>query len=186
MNIIPMDFKIRRIAIHWAIGYYGADIRENPAGSNRGFFIEYFQEQGGGQKGYSWCMYFIRHLFEDAHSVYGLDCPLLKSGQCYAVWKDAIQNPDLRIITTDEILNGIRIPHGSIIIRYNSESDKRGHVGLVWNHIRAAGTERKNDTIRTIEGNKSDRIDTRDASLEYWLNKGLRGAITGKDSVNYI
>ena len=179
---------IRLLALDEAMILYGAEIVEEPDGSNKGFFIEMMQEKFGGQPGWAWCMYAVQWWYYRAFKAYLQDSPFLKykangeidlaaaNGHCYSVWHH-VQPPGgiVNVVTTDEILAGYKILTGAIYIRY--DADKTGHTGLVVSHFQDDNNH-QNDRIRIIEGNASDGVRKREYRLRQLIDKNLKGIIT--------
>lgn len=177
--------RIRLLALNEAMILYGAEIVEEPDGSNKGFFIEMMQEKFGGQSGWAWCMYAVQWWYYRAYKAYSQKSPFLKydangaidldaaNGHCYSVWHHAIASERLEIRNTEEILDGFKIPTGAIYIRY--DPDKTGHTGLVVSHFQ--DDNHQEDRIRVIEGNASDGVRKREYRLRQLIDKNLKGII---------
>ena len=173
-----------------AMNMYSLDITETPAHSNAGFFIDLFKERFGGKPGWAWCMYFVQWCYWLAHKNYFQKSPLLFrhdngdidtssapgrcNGHCYSVWHQALHSDECGILLVDDILNGEKIPAGSVYIRY--KADHTGHTGIVVSHWQNHDNHDR-DIIKVIEGNASDAVSLRKYTLPSMIGNNLKGII---------
>ena len=137
----------------------GCDIKEEPLGSNVGYWVEEFQEDAGLSDGDAWCMGWVYSKHYKACRIQRISVPFLKrTGWCKGQWMWALKDTRLGVIPAkDIIVNKIQIPDGAIWIRY--ADDGTGHTGFVYDH------DPDKNQIKTIEGNKSNRIGTGDYTV---------------------
>lgn len=179
---------------------------ESPDGSNQGFWIDFFKRKFGGGVNWAWCMYMIQATLDESFEFCfnlvmlmldpiqkaGLinnelakqilkpfynpfaDMPDSERGHCMSVWRFARQDARLGTLTADEIKGGIAMPRNSFFIL--GHPDDTGHTGWVISHLQDDKDHRK-DIVETVEGNKSNRIDTGVYTLESLIGKGLQGVI---------
>ena len=132
--------------------YLGLSVKEEPLGSNRGFWVEEFQEDGGGNPGDAWCMHGVFSCHEEACAIQRIKKPFLKrTGWCKGQWLYALDSPRVDVVHAPEIFNGWQIPDGAIWIKYRG--DGTGHTGFVYDHDPAR------DEIKSIEFNHSNKVD---------------------------
>lgn len=74
------------LILEWAAKH----VREAPAGSNAGEFVEAIQRWGGGKKGDSWCAFFVYFVGSIAAAVSGGNWPLPRTGSCEELHQYAI------------------------------------------------------------------------------------------------
>jgi hypothetical protein len=177
---------IRLEAIREAKIFYGMDVTETPTASNSGFFIDQMIRRFGGSPGWAWCMYFVQECVWLAHHTYFQKSPLVfraddgevdltkPHGHCYSVWHHALDSDELGIILAADIMNGERVPEGSIYIRYGS--DHTGHTGIVVSHNQDFDNHDR-DIIKTIEGNASNAVSLRKYTLASMMGNDLKGVI---------
>ena len=67
-------------------------VREVPAGSNGGYWVELIQRWGGGVKGDSWCAFFVYFVGTLAAIASGGTWPLPRTGSCEVLHQYAIKN----------------------------------------------------------------------------------------------
>jgi hypothetical protein len=177
---------VRATVIINARSYLGCEIQEEPAGSNRGFWIDMMQARFGGKPGWSWCMYCVQDIYYDAYLAQRMQSPLCfrlpngdidlsaANGHCYSVWQHALNQHELSTALADKIFSGFKIPRGAIYIRYNE--DRTGHTGIVVSHWQD-DSNHSNDIIKTIEGNASNAVREREYKLGELMSANLRGII---------
>jgi len=169
-----------------AMNMYSLDITETPAHSNAGFFIDLFKERFGGKPGWAWCMYFVQWCYWLAHKNYFQKSPLLfrhdngdidtskPNGHCYSVWHQALHSDECGILLVNDLLNGEKVPAGSVYIRY--KADHTGHTGIVVSHWQDHSNHDR-DIIKVIEGNASDAVSLRKYTLPSMIGNNLKGII---------
>jgi len=156
---------------------------EIPDGSNQGFWIDRFKQRFGGGKDWAWCMYYVQGTLAESYDIFepilGMEnpfdlMPMSKRGHCMSVWRFAMGCQLLHIIPASAILAGEKIPLNSIFII--GRADDTGHTGWVVSHWQDDNNH-QGDIIRTLEGNKSNRVDTGKYTLAELMNKGLKGIV---------
>jgi len=173
---------VKSSAAEIAMIYLGCEIAEEPIGSNRGFWVEMFQQRFGGKASWAWCMYFVQTCYYQAYARYPellrlggsplAECP--NPGHCYSVWQHAKESDRMEILSVAAIMAGRKIPHGAPYIRFNL--DKTGHTGIVISHWQN-DTNHELDIIKTIEGNSSNAIQRKQYFLKDLLANSMKGAI---------
>ena len=148
-----MPTHILRTQLAMAKIYLALNVVEIPSGSNRGFWVEEFQEDGGGNAGDAWCMHGVYSCHVEACEQQRIKVPYLKrTGWCKGQWTYCLDNSRVDIVHRDQILNGWQIPKGAIWIKVRK--DGTGHTGFVVDH------DPHRDEMKSIEFNHSDRVDT--------------------------
>lgn len=138
--------------LHIAVMYALGNIAEVPPGSNRGFWVEEFQEDAGINPGDAWCMAGVYHCHLKACGMQRVARPWLKrTGWCKGQWLYCLDQPNLTIVHAPTILQGWQIPDGAIWIRYGANGC--GHTGFVYDH----DPEKKE--LKSIEFNHSNKVD---------------------------
>lgn len=150
-----------------ARSYLGIEIKEDPPGSNEGFWVELFQEAVGLNEGDAWCMAFIYMCSREAYKMYGLETPLLRTGWCKGQWLHAEKHPLLGVIYEENL---VQIPRGSIWIRFDGAG--KGHAGFALSHNLGSGL------MRSLEGNASNGVRVRTYNVSEI--KDFKGAIVLK------
>jgi len=156
---------------------------ETPDGSNQGFWIDRFKQMFGGGKDWAWCMYYVQGTLKESFDIFN---PLLgwvnpfdsmklsERGHCMSVWRYALGDNRLHILPTRAIVAGEKIPLNSIFIL--GHADDTGHTGWVVSHWQNDNNHQQ-DIICTMEGNKSNRVNTGKYTLAGLVGKGLKGCI---------
>ena len=132
--------------------YIGIGVKEEPLGSNLGYWVEEFQKDAGCNEGDAWCMAFIYSCHLEACRMQRVKKPFLKrTGWCKGQWIYAMDYaPRLKVITARDMIAGAKAPDGSVWIRFDDTG--RGHTGFVYDH------DPKTNTLKSIEGNATDRV----------------------------
>jgi len=150
-----MPDHILATQLHIAKGYYAMGVIEEPVGSNRGFWVEEFIEDGGGNPGDAWCMHGVYACHVEACRIQRLKYPLLKrTGRCKTQWLYAVDNPKLTIIQAPDILRGHLIPDGAIWVKVRA--DGTGHTGFVIDH------DPDTNTMKSLECNCGNKVDIKE------------------------
>jgi hypothetical protein len=156
---------------------------ELPDGSNQGFWIDMFKQKFGGGKDWAWCMYTVQYILDEAYKIFELllgwvnpfdDMPMAERGHCVSVWNFAINDARFKILSRAEILAGAKIPQNAIFIL--DHGNGTGHTGFVVSHYQN-DSDHALDIIKTIEGNKSNRIATGTYTLQTQIDSDLKGVI---------
>lgn len=147
-----MPTHILATQLHIATMYALGNVREVPDGSNRGFWVSEFIEDGGGKDGDAWCMHGAYHCHVKACAMQRVKTPWLKrTGWCKGQWLYALEEPRLTVVQAPEILNGWQIPDGAIWIKVRK--DGTGHTGFVFDH------DPDKNELKSIEFNHSNKVD---------------------------
>jgi hypothetical protein len=77
------------------LAWAAANVREVPAGSNAGEYVESIQRFAGGVKGDSWCCEFVWTIGKLAALASGTTWPLPRTGSCELLHQWAIKNKKL-------------------------------------------------------------------------------------------
>ena len=150
MPAIPKHILVTQL--HIAKVYALGNVAEVPLGSNKGFWVDEFIEDGGGKSGDAWCMHGVYHCHEQACHMQRAARPWLKkTGWCKGQWIYCFDHPAVTIVTAENILNGYQIPDGAVWIKYRQ--DGTGHTGFVFDH------DPHRDEMKSIEFNHSNRVD---------------------------
>ena len=150
--MVGMPKHVLRTQLFIASTYVGR-VAEVPDGSNRGFWVDEFIEDGGGNPGDAWCMHGVYHCHEMACDMQRTRPFLKRTGWCKGQWLYALDQPTLTVVLAPDILAGYQVPDGAVWIRYGSNG--KGHTGFVFDHDPG-----KNE-LKSIEFNCSNKVDVR-------------------------
>ena len=155
--MIPEHVRLTQLIV--ADSYCGLEIVEEPKGSNRGYWVELFQESGGGNEGDAWCMHYVVHCHIRACKIQRYRKPWLKvTGWCRGQWEYALKEPRLKIITAEQMADGYVVPPGAVWVRYDASG--KGHTGFVESFNPNTGIMKSN------EGNASDGVRVKTYNIE--------------------
>lgn len=187
---MPIPLAIRELILDEAMILLGVDAKETPDGSNAGFFIDMMKKRFGGGLNWAWCMYLVQFCVYRAYTGYlkpksplaiydangNIDLrPEAGNGHVYTVWHNALRQEAFEILSVQELIDGAEAPLGTIWVRY--DEDRKGHTGIVVSH-NVDSENPLRGVLRAIEGNVSNRVDTREHILEDLIEDNLRGIIT--------
>ena len=150
-----MPKHLLRTQLHCAKDYALGKVKEEPLGSNRGFWVEEFQEDAGINPGDAWCAAGVYSCHEEACDMQRISVPFLKrTGWCKGQWLYALKQPRLGILSAKDIIEDKKqIPDGAIWIRY--ADDGTGHTGFVFDH------DPDKNELKSIEFNCGNQADVR-------------------------
>lgn len=140
-------FKLKTLALEYALCEYNQQAKEKPAGSNSGKFV--IKYNGGDDLRQPWCGHFIYWCFLKASNDLKLDMPFNRATVQYVpdLWSWGRNNKTFKKATQ-------YIPEpGDIFIHYIT--NKKSHTGMIWEYFP------NSDTVKIIEGNYSDKVNSR-------------------------
>jgi len=177
-------FPISALAVLQARSYLElSGSQERPNKSNEGFWIDECKQMFWGASNWAWCMYFVQAMLEKSYEILGPilnvtnpfdDMQRSQRGHCMSVWRYALSDDRLSTIPVSAILAGEKIPRHSIFII--GRPDDTGHTWFTVTHWQN-DYEHKIYVIKTMEGNKSNRVGTDEYFLKALMKKGFKGVI---------